>query len=167
MEFGFSLGSNLGDRLAHLREARCRLLETPGARLAAQSPVYETEPVGVKPAYQHLRFLNAVLILESDGAAADWLAAIGRIEAEMGRVRGGDRYAPRTIDIDLLYAGQECIDTGGLIVPHPRWSGRRFVVQPLADVRPDLRLPGAGGSVREVLEQLPPDPAFGRFPAEW
>lgn len=151
MEIGFSLGSNLGDAIGHLSACKRRVLALPDTVLMAQSAVYETEPVGVAAAYAHLNFFNAVLVVESDRSASDWLQELHRIEQAMGRVRTSDRNAPRPIDIDILYAGEAIIDRGDLVVPHPRWAGRRFVVQPLADVRPDLVLPGAGQTVAEVL----------------
>jgi 2-amino-4-hydroxy-6-hydroxymethyldihydropteridine diphosphokinase len=154
IESGFSLGSNLGDRLAWLRAARDALAAAPGARILAQSPVYETEPVGVKPEHRGLKYLNAVVIVGGPLAARAWMDEVARIEAALGRVRGPDRYAPRTIDIDLLYCGDAWIDGGGLTVPHPRWSQRRFVVQPLADIRPALRLPGATADVAGILDLL-------------
>jgi len=154
-EVGFCLGSNLGDRLALLQTARDRLAATPGARLLAQSSVYETDPVGVRPQYAHLKYLNAVVILDADLDAAEWLRRAQTIEAELGRVRSEDRYAPRTMDIDLLYRGADVIDDGGLTVP-PRWWQRRFVLRPLCDVRPELRLPGIPFSVQEQWARLPP-----------
>jgi 2-amino-4-hydroxy-6-hydroxymethyldihydropteridine diphosphokinase len=154
VEAGFSLGSNLGDRLSILRAARDALVAVPGVRLAAQSPVYETEPVGVKDEHRALKYLNAVVVVASPLNAHAWLAALSRIEASLGRVRGPDRYAPRTIDIDLLYCGDAWIESGGLTVPHPRWAQRRFVVQPLADIRPALRLPGTPGTVAGILATL-------------
>lgn len=153
-EAGFSLGSNLGDRLALLRAARDRLAALPGARLVAQSPVYETAPVGVRPEYEHLWFLNAVIVVEAERDAAAWMPEIARIEAELGRVRTEDRYAPRPIDIDLIYCGTDFVDAGGIQVPHPRWMQRAFVVRPLADVRPHLRLAGASATVSGLLRSL-------------
>ena len=153
-EVGFCLGSNLRDRLALLRAARDRLAATPGAALCAQSPVYETDPVGVKPEYAALKYLNAVVILSAELDARAWLRRAGEIEAELGRVRSEDRFAPRTIDIDLLYRGEDRFDDGGATVPHPRWMRRRFVVRPLADVRPELRMPGDPLRVRDRLAGL-------------
>lgn len=168
IESGFSLGSNLGDRLAWLRAARDALAATPGARILAQSPVYETEPVGVKPEHQGLKYLNAVVLVESPFSAPEWMDALSGIEAALGRVRGPDRYAPRTIDVDLLYCGDAWIDRGGLTVPHPRWAQRRFVVQPLADVRPALRLPGAAAAAATILEGLTDSASDLRlFAADW
>lgn len=155
MEIGFSLGSNMGDRLARLSEAKQLMLEVTSSNVLAQSRVYETEPVDVLPQYAEMAYLNAVLILDSPVSSRDWLRVVGDIEIKMGRRRTADQNAPRPIDIDILYAGEEYIDTGGLTVPHPRWAERRFVVRPLADVRPNLVLPGSGKNVREILQALP------------
>lgn len=157
MELGFSLGTNLGDRLAFLSAAKRELLKVPGTKLAACSSVYETAPVDVSAEFASLKFLNCVVILDSGIHSKGWLDRIHAIETAMGRVRTGDRNAPRPIDIDILYAGDEIIDSGGLRVPHPRWAARRFVVQPLAEVRPGLVIPGAGRSVQEIFRQLPED----------
>jgi len=154
MEVGFSFGSNQGDRIHNLREAKRRITGLPGVTWRAQSPLYETEPVGVLPEYADIRFINSVLVVDGPYSPAEWLVHLRRIETELGRIRDVDRNAPRLIDVDILYIGDACIDRGGLTVPHPRWAKRRFVVQPLADVRPDLVLPGAGQSVREILATL-------------
>ncbi len=167
-ELGFSLGSNLGDRVANLSRARRRLLACADARELARSPLYETEPVGVKPEYQHLKFINAVLVIESRASAREWLGHIARLEAELGRSRdAADRFAPRDIDIDLIFAGTAMIDSGGLTVPHPRWAQRRFVVQPLADVRPDLVLPGDQRGVAQILASLPGADELQRLDQAW
>lgn len=167
MELAFSLGSNLGDRLPLLSEAKRRLLSVPGTTLLAQSPVYETEPVGVKPEYRHLAFLNAVVVVESVLRPDRWIDEVGRIERDMGRVRTADRYAPRELDVDLLYAGDVRSGEQRLTVPHPRMAQRRFVLQPLADVRPDLVLPGHGRSVRDLLAELPPGEDVRLFARAW
>lgn len=158
-EAGFSLGSNLGDRLAHVRAARAALAATPGARLLASAPIYETEPVSVRPEHRHLKFLNTVVILEAPLDAAGWLRRIREIEIVLGRTRTIDRYAPRIIDIDLLYCGELVIHEPGLTVPHPNWAERRFVVQPLADVRPHLRFPGDDRDILSVLATLRSPPS--------
>jgi 2-amino-4-hydroxy-6-hydroxymethyldihydropteridine diphosphokinase len=167
IETGFSLGSNLGDRRAHLSEAKRRMLAVPDVRLVAQSPAYETAPVDVQAEYRGMKFLNAVLVVASPLHARDWLEQLDRIEHALGRVRGPDRNAPRPIDIDILYSGDECIDSGGLTVPHPRWATRRFVVQPLADVRPSLVLPGSGFTVAEVLATLSAASDVTLLPEDW
>lgn len=154
IEIGFSLGSNIEDRRQHLVHAKERILAEPYARFLAQSSLYETEPVDVLDEHRDHPFLNAVLVIQSEWPVEPWLAKLHEIECALGRVRTEDRNAPRTVDVDILYAGQTCIDSGGLVVPHPRWAARRFVVQPLADVRPDLELPHAGRSVKQILAQL-------------
>jgi|GEM_PF-132066 len=167
MEFGLSLGSNLGDRVAHLRAARERVLAASDATLLAASSLYETEPVGVQEKYAEMKFINAVLIIDSEESAEDWLPWLNEIESELGRVRGEDKNAPRPIDIDILYAGGRCIGSRGtdeeqvdgtLIVPHPRWTQRRFVIEPLAEVRGELILPNQDQTVAELLAEQEDDP---------
>ncbi len=167
MEVGLSLGSNRGDRLAHFLEARRRIWACPGVQKVACSSVYETEPVGVKEEYQHLTFLNAVLIVEDDRGPEAWLSEIGAIEASMGRERTEERNAPRPIDIDILYVGDFMIHEPGLVLPHPRWADREFVVRPLAEIRPDLVLPGTGLVVREVLRGFGESNDVKVFKAKW
>lgn len=156
MEIGLSLGSNLDQRLEHLREATSRITALPGTHILAKAPIYETEPVDVKEEYRHLEYLNTVIIIESDMELGAFSDAIHQIETDMGRVRTEDRNAPRVIDIDVLYAGNIQRRDGILDLPHPNWAHRRFVVQPLADVRPFLRLPGDPRQVSEILKSLPP-----------
>lgn len=166
IEIGFSLGSNLGESIDHLREAKRRILACPDTEWRAQSRLYETEPVGVKPEYAHLTFINAVLIVATPHAATQWLEWLQAIEATMGRRRGDDRNAPRAIDVDILFAGADCIDSGGLVVPHPRWAKRRFVVEPLAEIRPGLVLPGAGQTVAAIAAALEGE-AVKSLTVEW
>lgn len=154
-EAGLSLGSNLDDRMAALSLARDRIVTIPGVTLVAQAPVYETEPVGVKEQYRHLLFLNTVLVVASALSAHELFDQLREIEIQMGRQRSLDQNAPREIDIDVIFFGAQRIVSGGLVIPHPRWRERRFVVQPLSDVRPDLVLPGETLTVRQVLDTLP------------
>ncbi len=155
MEVGLSLGSNLGDRQAALQEAVRRLTALPGVRLLAAAPLYETDPVGVRPELADLKYLNTVVIIEVPPDLSALSTAIHGIEDTMGRRRSADRNAPRIIDIDILYAGDATRSDGIMDLPHPRWAQRRFVLQPLADVRPDLVLPGASGTVAALLAALP------------
>jgi 2-amino-4-hydroxy-6-hydroxymethyldihydropteridine diphosphokinase len=166
-EAGLSLGTNMGDRLAFLKEARKRIEALPDVRVAAASPVYETEPIGVMPQYKDMKFLNAVLIVEGAWTAHELYDMMQEVEAAMGRHRGLDRYAPRTIDIDLIYVGDARIRSGGLVIPHPRWTSRRFVLQPLADVRPNLVLPGDRRTVRQVLAELEDGEQVDKLTDEW
>ena len=155
MEFALSLGSNLGDRLAFLQSARARISSLPAVTILAQAPVYETEPVGVEQPYAGLCYLNTVLIFETARPVEDLHKELKQIEIAFGRVRGAYRFAPRTLDIDILYAGDTVQNTLELTVPHPRWAQRRFVLQPLSDVRPDVLIPGSRLTVRECLAALP------------
>lgn len=167
MEIGLSLGSNLDDRLDHLRQAKAGIAALRSVTLLAASPVYETEPVDVLPQYAEMPFLNAVLIIDAEPEIDRLLASLHEIETGLGRKRHSDRNSPRQIDIDIIYAGELVIllKDGG--VPHPRWSTRRFVVKPLSDLRPDLRIPGAQRTVREVLLALPPAPKVVLFTDRW
>lgn len=167
MEIGLSLGSNLGDRLEHLRAAARRIAALPETAIVATAPVYQTEPVDTQPEYRHLRYLNTVLIVETSLALDTVSAALHRIEDELGRRRSADRNAPRTIDIDLLYAGDTRRSDGRIDLPHPRWAERRFVVQPLADVRPDLRLPDCARTVAEHLRQMPGHDEVRHYAEPW
>lgn len=155
---GIALGSNLGDRLANLRCAAGMLrdLAVPGEEFLT-TLVYRTEPMHCPEGSPD--FYNTVLELEYAGTAPELLAATRRIETAMGRVRGAERNAPRIIDLDLLYFGDEQWATEDLELPHPRIAERRFVLEPLADIRPDLVLPGTLETVAEMLGELPYDDA--------
>lgn len=167
VEVGLSLGSNLGDRLANLQNARERVAAIPGVKLLASSAVYETEPVDVPAEFADKPFLNAVIIVSCALDIRVLHKKLTAIEADMGRQRGPERNAPRPIDIDILYAGQECIADAGLAIPHPRWTKRRFVVEPLSDVRPDLKLPGEPQTVRDVLAAFPHESACDVCARNW
>ncbi len=167
MEIGFSLGSNMHNRKRLLMQAKHLIMSAPRTQFVDQSPIYETTPVDVKPEYQDMAYLNSVVILESALPLESWLTYIGKIETKLGRERSADRNAPRPIDIDMIYAGDQIVDGGGLVVPHPRWAERRFVVQPLYDVRPNMVLPESSQSVAEILAALPPDEGLSVFDEKW
>jgi 2-amino-4-hydroxy-6-hydroxymethyldihydropteridine diphosphokinase len=143
------LGSNLGDRMAMLRNAIQRL-ETLG-RITAASSLYETEPVGY---LEQPRFLNAVVMLETDLAPIDLLQTLLGIERDLGRMRSFPN-APRTLDLDLLLVDDVVLDTPELTLPHPRLHERAFVLVPLAEIAPELVVPGSGKTLRELLRTLP------------
>ena len=146
-----ALGSNLGDRLEHL-QIGARLLEAhEGIRTIGKSRIFETEPVG-GPDHQGA-YLNAVLRLESRYSARDLLNILLETELQRGRVRS-ERWGPRTLDLDLLIHGFEVIDEPGLIVPHPRLHERAFVLEPLADLAPDLEIPGLGLTVKSLQARV-------------
>jgi 2-amino-4-hydroxy-6-hydroxymethyldihydropteridine diphosphokinase len=137
---GIALGSNLGDRLAHLRAAcdALREIATPGEAFL-QAAVYQTEPLRCPPGSPY--FYNTVVEIAFGGSPLTLLELTQSIERKLGRTASHERNAPRVIDVDLLYFGNEIIDSGNLILPHPRIGERRFVLQPLADIRPELILP--------------------------
>ena len=127
-----SLGSNLGDRLAHLQAAVDGLAAEPGMTVAAVSRVYETAPVG-GPAQGD--YLNAVVALDTAASPRELLAIAQRLEAAEHRVRE-ERWGPRTLDVDVLLVGDEEVHEPDLEVPHPRMTERAFVLAPLADLDP-------------------------------
>ena len=137
-----ALGSNLGDREQTLRDAVAALGEEPGIRVAAVSSLIETAPVGV---VSQPRFLNGVVALETERSARSLLSVLLTIERRFGRRREATiPHGPRTLDLDLLLYGDEVIDEPGLRVPHPRLHEREFVLVPLAELAPDLEVPGKG-----------------------
>lgn len=167
-QIGLSLGSNLGDKVANLRKAARLILDQDDAWLVGKSSLYETEPVDVKAEFQHMKFLNSVMILESTLDAQVWLKRIGEVEFDLGRRRdSNDRNIPREVDVDIIFYGDQLIGSGGLTVPHPRWAERRFVVQPLAELQPDRILPGMDIPVSEVLKALPGEGDLTRLDVVW
>jgi 2-amino-4-hydroxy-6-hydroxymethyldihydropteridine diphosphokinase len=126
------IGANLGDRVAHLQGAVDGLAATPDIDVVAVSPVYETAPVGgpAQPDY-----LNAVVAVDTALSPRELLVVANRLEAEADRVRG-ERWGPRTLDVDVLLVGDEEVNEPDLVVPHPRMMQRAFVLVPLADLDP-------------------------------
>ncbi|MDD5349851.1 MAG: 2-amino-4-hydroxy-6-hydroxymethyldihydropteridine diphosphokinase [Chthoniobacteraceae bacterium] len=163
MRCGIALGSNLGDRLAHLRAAvaALRLLHA-GPEPPLVSPVYETEPVDCEP--DSPAYLNAVMEIRCERGALGLLRALQQIEHREGRPAAHDFHAPRTLDLDLLYLGDTVLQSPALTLPHPRIALRRFVLQPLADIRPEFILPGHTQPVAELLAGLPASPGVRLFP---
>ena len=141
-----SLGSNLGDRDAHLAAA-IEPLEAAGIQIKRRSSIYETEPQDRR---EQPWFLNMVLEVETDLLPLEVLARIQKIEMELGRKRDVPQ-GPRTIDIDILFYGSSVITTPELEIPHPSMAARRFVLEPLAELAPNLRHPMLGKTIRELL----------------
>ena len=144
------LGSNMGDRERMLWSAVHMLAFNPEVEVTAVSGFRETDPVGL---LDQPRFLNAAVALETELAPGALLELLLSIESELGRTRDGPRFGPRTIDLDLLLYGDDTIDEPGLTIPHPRLHERPFVLEPLAELDPELTVPGLG-PVRGLLAGL-------------
>ncbi|HMO52108.1 MAG TPA: 2-amino-4-hydroxy-6-hydroxymethyldihydropteridine diphosphokinase [Kiritimatiellia bacterium] len=166
-EIGLGLGANQGDRAANLRAAKALIGGIPGVTIVAQSRLYDTEPVGVKPEYRDLQFINAVLVITSELPLEILHTRLLAIEEEIGRRRTDDKFAPRPLDIDILFAGDRVLDTPTLKLPHPQCLKRRFVLAPLAEVRPELVLPTVRCPVRELLDNLPEKETATPLPEAW
>ena len=166
MRIAVALGSNLGDRLENLRAARRSIVDLAGvAPPILSSAIYETDPVNCEPGAG--KFLNAVLEFDYDGEPAELLAEVRQIEESLGRVPNHERNKSRTIDLDLLYFGDRQIDNEELQLPHPRMYLRKFVLAPLAEIRPDLILPGQTKTVGELLAQLDESDKVVRLTKDW
>jgi len=135
------VGSNLDDPQAQVKRAVQALAHLPGSRLIVSSPLYRTQPFGevVQPA-----FVNAVAGLLTQSTPEELLAALRTLERELGREPPRERWGPRVIDLDLLVVGREQRATETLTLPHAGMAMRDFVLYPLADIAPDLEVPGLG-----------------------
>jgi 2-amino-4-hydroxy-6-hydroxymethyldihydropteridine diphosphokinase len=143
------LGANLGPREVTLLRAADLLAAADGVEVVAVSQLRETDPVGV---VEQPPFLNGAIALDTSLSPRAVLELLLEIEEELGRVRG-ERWGPRTVDLDLLVYGDERVDEDGLHVPHPRLHERRFALEPLAELDPELVIPGLG-SVSALLDGL-------------
>ncbi|WP_445526604.1 2-amino-4-hydroxy-6-hydroxymethyldihydropteridine diphosphokinase [Streptomyces cyslabdanicus] len=146
-----SIGANLGNRLETLQGAVDALEDTPGVRVKAVSPVYETEPWGVEPGTQPSYF-NAVVVLKTTLPPSSLLERAHAVEEAFNRVRD-ERWGPRTIDVDIVAYAETVSDDPLLTLPHPRAHERAFVLAPWHDVDPDAQLPGRG-AVADLLTAL-------------
>jgi 2-amino-4-hydroxy-6-hydroxymethyldihydropteridine diphosphokinase len=136
-----ALGSNLGDSQQQLVDAIRALAALPHTRLLSRSHVYRTPPWGV---HNQPDFLNAVVVLETPLPPHDLLDAMLEIERAAGRERSGERWGPRTLDLDLLHVAGKTINDERLTLPHPHISERAFVLLPLNELAPELEIPGQG-----------------------
>jgi 2-amino-4-hydroxy-6-hydroxymethyldihydropteridine diphosphokinase len=166
MRAGVALGSNLGERLANLRNARKDISILPGVLPPVRSSaIYETDPVSCEKGAA--KFLNAVIEFGYSGTPAGLLRELAAIERMRGRPAAHARNISRTLDLDLLYFGELVIKSGELQLPHPRIFEREFVLRPLTDIRPDLILPEQTESVSALLFRLSPTGGVVRFDLQW
>lgn len=140
------LGSNLGDRIAHLRDA------VDGLGPTRVSDVYETDPMGGP---DQDRYLNIVVEIDTDLSPRELLGVCRRLEAATGRVRDV-RWGPRTLDVDVLWIDGVTLDEPDLVIPHPRMTERRFVMVPLVSIAPDLATPGWEDRAQGHIDHLGP-----------
>jgi 2-amino-4-hydroxy-6-hydroxymethyldihydropteridine diphosphokinase len=166
MRAGIALGSNLGDRLENLRKARAEIerLAATAEQIVASS-IYETAPVDCEPGAPS--FLNAVMEIGFAGEPGELLKQLRQIEAALGRPPAHAKNTSRTLDLDLLYFGDAAIARPELHLPHPRMHERRFVLEPLSEIRPELVLPRQTESVARLLGGLSETPPLLRVASEW
>ena len=148
------LGANLGDRGATLTRALEILAERPEIEVVAVSSFRETDPVGF---LDQPRFLNGAAEIETVLPPEALLTTLLDVERELGRTRGGHRYGPRTVDLDLLLVNGVTVDEPGLTLPHPRLHERAFALEPLVEIDPSILVPGRG-TVSELLSGLETQP---------
>ena len=166
MRTAVALGSNLGDRLENLRAARRAILGLSNVKPPIlSSAIYETDPVDCEPGAN--RFLNAVIEFDYDRDPPSLLEELIRIEKALGRKRDHPKNVSRTIDIDMLYYDQRIIEDERLQLPHPRMHLRKFVLQPLANIRPGLILPGQTQTVDELAAKVENSGEVFPFMDEW
>ena len=144
------VGSNLGDRFRYLCDAQELFCDGDQVRLLRESSIYETEPVG-GPAQGE--FLNAVWKIQTSLTPEELLSRIRSVEKKLGRERR-EVNEPRTIDLDILFYGDQILKTGDLEIPHPRLHERYFVLKPLAEISPELRHPKFHLSAQKMLEKI-------------
>jgi 2-amino-4-hydroxy-6-hydroxymethyldihydropteridine diphosphokinase len=166
MRTAVALGANLGDCLGNLRAARKAIVALSNVKPPIlSSAIYKTEPVDCEPGAE--KFLNAVVEFDYEGELTSLLEQLIRIEEDLGRKRDHPKNVSRPIDIDLLYCGERKFEDARLQLPHPRMHLRSFVLQPLADIRPELILPGQIKTVGELLADLKESGNVVRFRHEW
>jgi 2-amino-4-hydroxy-6-hydroxymethyldihydropteridine diphosphokinase len=153
-----SLGSNVGERDRHLRDAIARL--GAAGRVVSASSLYETEPIEFT---DQPWFLNCAIALETNQSPAQLMETALGVEREMGRVRT-QKKGPRTIDVDILLLGDTIIESPDLTLPHPAMQQRRFVLEPLAEIAPEAWHPVLKKTVREMLDELPAGQVVRRVP---
>jgi len=154
-----SLGTNLGDRIGHLCQARDRL-SREGVRIISESSIYETQPVDY---VEQPDFLNQVVRVETALSAQDLLTVCKRIEQDQGRKPGNLRFGPRPLDLDILLYDDFTLESEDLTIPHPRMSQRRFMLIPLVEIDPGVRDPISCRLFSQILEGLDEEKKVTKF----
>ncbi len=144
------MGANVGDRLGNFRTALAELASLDATRVVRVSSIYDTTPWGVA---DQRRFLNAVVELSTGLSPESLLRALNEVEQRCGRVRH-ERWGPRTLDLDILLYDDRVVETDDLVIPHPRLAQRAFVLVPLAELEPELEVPGLDATVAQLLGTL-------------
>lgn len=152
MVYYIGIGSNIGNRLSHLRKAVSLIKKIKGTVLKRASPVYETKPVGGPQGQKD--YLNAVLEIECFFEPVQLLLALQAIERQVGRKPRGARWAAREVDLDILLCGNRIVNEGRLVIPHPRMHERAFVLNPLNDLGPGLKHPVLKKTVSWLFDQM-------------
>ena len=147
------LGANLGDRADNLTRAWELLGHVPGVRTLRLSRFYETEAVTTSPDLVQPMYLNAVGLLETELEPHELFQKMSDIEQTLGRVRK-ERWGPRTVDLDLLLFGDLEMRRDILTIPHPLMAKRRFVLEPAAEIAPEMRHPTGGKTIAELLDDF-------------
>jgi 2-amino-4-hydroxy-6-hydroxymethyldihydropteridine diphosphokinase len=142
-------GTNLGNRMANLEQAKQSISEEIGTVIGSSS-IYESEPWGFTS--EHL-FLNQVIVAESELNPQEVLVKIGKIETLMGRIRTGKGYSERVIDIDILFYGQDVINLPGLIIPHQHLQDRMFALLPMNEISPDFPHPVLSKTISRLMAE--------------
>ena len=158
-----SIGSNLGDPVQNCRDALREISSLKKVQVLRRSSLYRTEPLGSK--HQDW-FVNGVLEVRTALAAPQLLKALQWVEQTLGRIRT-ERWGPRTIDIDVLLFGQEIVETGDLVIPHPEMHKRGFVLVPINEIAPYVIHPRYGVSMKGLLDRLEDDLVVERIEADW